>query len=115
MSGSDHLAMVLASDIEGQKGNILGIDIGTNTKIALKTGQGITSVSTASGPAFEGAHIRYGMRAAPGAIERVVIDGESCKPMIQTIGDKKATGICGSGILDSIAELRKANLIDTSR
>ncbi|MGM0366927.1 MAG: ASKHA domain-containing protein, partial [Actinomycetota bacterium] len=53
------------------------------------------------------------MRAAPGAIERVVIEPDTCKPIIQTIGDKKAGGICGSGILDSIAELRKAEIIDT--
>lgn len=111
--GSDHLAMVLAADIDQLKGNIIGIDIGTNTEIALKTSSGITSVSTASGPAFEGAHIRYGMRAAPGAIERVAIDSATCQPSIQTIGDKEPSGICGSGILDCIAELRKANLIDT--
>ncbi len=111
--GSDHLAMLLATDIESQEGNIIGIDIGTNTEIGLKTKDGITSVSTASGPAFEGAHINYGMRAAPGAIERVVIEPESYKPIIQTIGDKKPVGICGSGILDSIAELRKAELINT--
>ncbi len=109
--GSDHLAMILSADIEKQKGNVIGIDIGTNTEIALKAGKTITSVSTASGPAFEGAHIRYGMKAAPGAIERVVID-DSCKPVLQTIGDKKASGICGSGILDSIAELRRTEIID---
>lgn len=111
--GSDHLAMILASDIDEEEGNIVGIDIGTNTEIGLKTSEGITSVSTASGPAFEGAHINYGMRAAPGAIERVLIEPETYKPIIQTIGDKKPVGICGSGILDSIAELRKAELINT--
>ncbi|MBM3706510.1 MAG: DUF4445 domain-containing protein, partial [Actinobacteria bacterium] len=111
--GSDHLAMILASDISEGKGNILGIDIGTNTEIVLKTKKGMYSVSTASGPAFEGAHIRYGMRAAPGAIERVVIDPETCIPRIQTIGDKKPVGICGSGILDAVAQLLKAKIINS--
>lgn len=110
--GSDHLAMILATRLYKQKGNCIGIDIGTNTEIALKTKKGIVSVSTASGPAFEGAHIRYGMRAASGAIERVIIDPETCIPAIQTIGNKEPTGICGSGILDSIAELLKVGIID---
>ena len=110
--GSDHLAMVLASNIAGGKGNYLGIDIGTNTEIVLRTKKGMRSVSTASGPAFEGAHIRHGMRAASGAIERVIIDADSCIPKIQTINDKKPVGICGSGILDSIAELLKAGIIN---
>lgn len=110
--GSDHLAMVLATGLYKQDKNCIGIDIGTNTEIALKSSKGIVSVSTASGPAFEGAHIKYGMRAAPGAIERVVIDNRTYIPSIQTIGDKKPVGICGSGILDSIAELLKAEIID---
>ena len=111
--GSDHVAMVLATGIYKKNGNYIGIDIGTNTEIALKSKKGIESVSTASGPAFEGAHISFGMRAAPGAIERVVINPESCLPTIQTINDKKPVGICGSGILDSIAELLKAEIINS--
>ncbi len=110
--GSDHMAMILASSLFKKKGNCIGIDIGTNTEIALVSGQKIHSVSTASGPAFEGAHIKYGMRAAPGAIERVVIDKKTCIPSIQTIEDRDAVGICGSGILDAIAELLKAGIID---
>jgi len=110
--GSDHLAMILATRLYEQEGNCIGIDIGTNTEIALKTDKGIVSVSTASGPAFEGAHIKYGMRAAPGAIERVTIDPKTHIPDIKTIGDRKPIGICGSGILDSVAELLKAGIID---
>ncbi len=110
--GSDHIAMIVASGIYNQNGNILGIDIGTNTEIVLKTNKGLESVSTASGPAFEGAHIKYGMRAAPGAIERVIIDKKTCLPKIQTINDKKPIGICGSGILDAVAELLKAKIIN---
>ncbi|MBN2073564.1 MAG: DUF4445 domain-containing protein [Actinobacteria bacterium] len=111
--GSDHLAMILASGIRNMSGNLLALDIGTNTEIALKSGSNITSVSTASGPAFEGAHIKHGMRAAPGAIEKVLIDPENLVPVIQTIGDKKPVGICGSGILDSVAELLKVGIIDS--
>ena len=112
--GSDHLAVILATEIYKRKGNYLGIDIGTNTEIVLKSGKAITSVSTASGPAFEGAHIKHGMRAAPGAIERVIIDFRTNLPSIQTIDDKEPVGICGSGILDAVAELLKAGLIDSS-
>ncbi|HHT78721.1 MAG TPA: DUF4445 domain-containing protein [Actinobacteria bacterium] len=111
--GSDLIAMVLATDLYKMKGNCIGIDIGTNTEIALVSKGNLYSVSTASGPAFEGAHIRYGMRAAPGAIERVIIDSNDCKPRIQTIDDKKPVGICGSGILDAVAELLKAGIINS--
>ncbi|MFC2145119.1 ASKHA domain-containing protein [Actinomycetota bacterium] len=110
--GSDHLAMILGTGIDNKKGNFLGIDIGTNTEIALVSKGKITSVSTASGPAFEGAHIKHGMRAAPGAIEKVFIDQSTFIPQIQTINDKSPTGICGSGILDAVAELLRTGLID---
>ncbi|MBM3702845.1 MAG: DUF4445 domain-containing protein [Actinobacteria bacterium] len=112
--GSDHLAVILATEIYKKKDNYLGIDIGTNTEIVLKSKKVITSVSTASGPAFEGAHIKYGMRAAPGAIERVLIDSKTCIPSVQTINDIKPVGICGSGILDAVAELLKAGIINRS-
>ncbi|MDD5658769.1 MAG: ASKHA domain-containing protein [Actinomycetota bacterium] len=110
--GSDHISMVLASRLNDMKGNCMAIDIGTNTEIALISNGKLCSVSTASGPAFEGAHIRYGMRAAPGAIERVAIDSQTCLPKIQTIEDKEPVGICGSGILDAVAELLKAKIIN---
>lgn len=112
--GSDHLAVILATEIYKKKGSYLGIDIGTNTEIVLKSKKVITSVSTASGPAFEGAHIKYGMRAAPGAIERVLIDSKTCISSVQTINDIKPVGICGSGILDAVAELLKAGIINRS-
>jgi len=112
--GSDHLAMILATRLYEQEGNCIGIDIGTNTEIALKTEKGIECVSTASGPAFEGAHIEYGMRAAPGAIEKVTINPDTCIPTIETISNKKPTGICGSGILSSISELLRSGIIDKS-
>jgi len=110
--GSDHLAMLLASGLYQQEGSVLGLDIGTNTEIALKTQKGITSCSTASGPAFEGARIKCGMRAAPGAVERVSINDGDLKVEIKTIADEAPIGVCGSGILDAIAEMLRVGIID---
>jgi uncharacterized 2Fe-2S/4Fe-4S cluster protein (DUF4445 family) len=109
--GSDHLAFLLASGFGDDQRSRLGIDIGTNTEIALQHAGRIVSISTASGPAFEGAHIRFGMRAAPGAIEHVMID-EKGVAHCQVIGSQPASGICGSGILDAVAELRRTQLIN---
>lgn len=109
--GSDHLAFLLSSGFGNDERTSLGIDIGTNTEIALQKGNRIVSCSTASGPAFEGAHIRYGMRAAPGAIEHVRID-ENGDTKVDVIGKGEATGICGSGILDVIAELKRRSILN---
>jgi uncharacterized 2Fe-2S/4Fe-4S cluster protein (DUF4445 family) len=88
----------------------VSLDIGTNTEITLMAHGRMTACSTASGPAFEGAHIRHGMRAAEGAIERVqVSDGILT---YQTIGDALPIGICGSGILDAIAQLKRCGAMD---
>lgn len=109
--GADLVAMTLASNI-GQDGRtVLGVDIGTNTEIVLsiKGQPRMYSVSCASGPAFEGAHISAGMRAAPGAVEKVHLNGGG--PNVQTIDNKPAVGICGSGIIDAIAELRRVGAI----
>ncbi len=109
--GSDHLAFLLSCGFGQAEHTRLGIDIGTNTEIALQKGKRIVSVSTASGPAFEGAHIRFGMRAGPGAIEhmRITADGGA---EIEVIGGGQAVGICGSGILDAVAELRTNGLLN---
>ena len=72
----------------------------------------LASTSCASGPAFEGAHIRDGMRAATGAIEAVVMFDDDRPPEIRTIGDAPAVGICGSGIVDAVAELYRTGRID---
>ncbi len=106
--GSDHVAALLASGFGQDDRTRLVIDLGTNTEIGLQARGRIRSCSTACGPAFEGAHIRFGMRAAPGAIERVKIDAASGAVRLSTIGDKPPVGICGSGILDATAELLKA-------
>ena len=108
--GADHLAMLLSTDTHQKKGVVVSLDIGTNTEITLMAHGRMTACSTASGPAFEGAHIRHGMRAAEGAIERVqVSDGILT---YQTIGDALPIGICGSGILDAIAQLKRCGAMD---
>ncbi len=108
--GADHVSMVLSTDVWQAERTVIALDIGTNTEITLAVGGRMLSCSCASGPAFEGAHIRDGMRAAPGAIERVQI--KNGQPNIYTIGEKPPVGICGSGILDAVAELLKDEIID---
>jgi uncharacterized 2Fe-2S/4Fe-4S cluster protein (DUF4445 family) len=109
--GADHVAMILGSGMLDQEGIVLGMDIGTNTEISLIANGKHYACSTASGPAFEGAHIRHGMRAAPGAIEKVVIrDGQI---LLQTIENQPAVGLCGSGILDLVAQMHKAGVINS--
>lgn len=109
--GADHVAMILATRLAEREGTSLALDIGTNTEICLNVRGRMTSVSCASGPAFEGAHIRYGMRAAPGAIEHVCLDGDRLE--IQTIGNEPPIGICGSGLLDVAAQLRIHGVLDS--
>lgn len=110
--GSDHLAMILACDLDRSEKISLGIDIGTNTEIVIrKPGAGLLgSASCASGPAFEGAHIGEGMRASSGAIERVAITGQGVN--WATIQNEAPIGICGSGIIDAIAELYRTEFIN---
>jgi uncharacterized 2Fe-2S/4Fe-4S cluster protein (DUF4445 family) len=108
--GADHVAMLLGAELAAPEKTTLALDIGTNTEISLIHQGKHLCCSCASGPAFEGAHIRDGMRAAPGAIERVRLSGGKLK--IQTINAQPPVGICGSGILEIVAELRKANLLD---
>jgi len=113
--GADHVAMVLASGIHEAGKATLGLDIGTNTEIVLATGgvEGrLLSCSCASGPAFEGAHIRDGMRAAPGAVERVRLVGG--RVAYQTIDDAPPVGICGSGVLDGVAEMVRVGVLQAS-
>jgi uncharacterized 2Fe-2S/4Fe-4S cluster protein (DUF4445 family) len=107
--GADHVAMLLGSGILQQHGAVLGMDIGTNTEISLVVNGRHFACSTASGPAFEGAHIRHGMRAAPGAIEKVLIHAGEVR--LQTIDSLPPTGLCGSGILDLVAQLRRAGIL----
>ena len=107
--GADHVAMVLATGIHEASEITVGLDIGTNTEISLAVEGRLLSCSCASGPAFEGAHIHDGMRAAPGAVEWVRLVDERVE--YQTIDDAPPVGICGSGILDGVAELRKIDVV----
>ena len=108
--GADHIAVLTATAREKSPENVLVLDIGTNTEISLITRGKITSVSCASGPAFEGYHIRDGMRASPGAIEKIYLgDGDV---RYKTIDDAKPIGICGSGILDAVSQLYRAGVLD---
>jgi uncharacterized 2Fe-2S/4Fe-4S cluster protein (DUF4445 family) len=108
--GADHVSMLLATDVWQGKDTTVALDIGTNTEVSLICKGKITTTSCASGPAFEGGHIKYGMRAATGAIERLRIDGG--KIQYQTIDGASPVGVCGSGILDALAQLYLAKIID---
>jgi uncharacterized 2Fe-2S/4Fe-4S cluster protein (DUF4445 family) len=110
--GADHVAMILGSDLDRKPYVAVGVDIGTNTEIALlkPNEKTLTSASCASGPAFEGAHIRDGMRASTGAIEAVKITADGVQ--IKTIGDAPPVGVCGSGIVDAIAEMYRSGVIN---
>ena len=108
--GGDHVAVLAATDAADRKSATLIVDIGTNTEISLAVAGGITSVSCASGPAFEGGHIKHGMKASAGAIDKIVIkDG---RVRFRTIGGHRPVGICGSGMLDAVAQMSIAGLLD---
>jgi uncharacterized 2Fe-2S/4Fe-4S cluster protein (DUF4445 family) len=108
--GADHVSMLLATDAWQAKRITVALDIGTNTEVSLIYKGKITTTSCASGPAFEGGHIKYGMRAATGAIERLRIDAGEIH--YQTIDGASPVGICGSGILDALAQFYVAEIID---
>jgi uncharacterized 2Fe-2S/4Fe-4S cluster protein (DUF4445 family) len=112
--GADCVADILATGVHRSDGLCFLIDIGTNTEIVVGNRDRMVACSCASGPAFEGAHVRHGMRAASGAIEGVWIDQESLEPSIKTIDDAEPLGICGSGLIDALSEMLKAGVIDTS-
>jgi len=108
--GSDHVAMILGTGVFKAGGIALALDIGTNTEICLAHEKKMTCVSCASGPAFEGAHVSCGMRAADGAIEHMRLVEQSLQ--YSTIGNQEPVGICGSGIIDAIAQLYLVGIVD---
>lgn len=112
--GADCVAAILATGMYKSRELCFLIDIGTNTEIVIGNKDGLTACSCASGPAFEGASIKHGMRAATGAIEKIWIDPMSLEPRYLTIDGAKPRGICGSAIVDAPAEMLKAGIIDTS-
>ncbi len=124
--GADNVAVLLAEAPHQQDAHMLILDIGTNGEILLGNRERMFSASSPTGPAFEGAQITHGMRAAPGAIERVRIDPQTWTARFKVIGDERwsddwddddgpppprAAGICGSGIIEAVAELFLAGII----
>jgi uncharacterized 2Fe-2S/4Fe-4S cluster protein (DUF4445 family) len=129
--GADNTGVLLAEQPYLQDRVILTIDIGTNAEIVLSSPEWMYSASSPTGPAFEGGQISSGMRAAPGAIERVRIDRETKLPNFRVIGEERwsadwdldphadpaaqpahrAAGVCGSGIIEVVAELFLAGLL----
>ena len=121
--GADNMGVVVAESPHVQDDLVLIVDIGTNAEILVGNKEHLLSASSPTGPAFEGGEITHGMRAAPGAIEQVRIDRQTMLPRFKVIGDDRwsdempeaeiqAAGICGSGIIDLIAELFAAGVID---
>jgi uncharacterized 2Fe-2S/4Fe-4S cluster protein (DUF4445 family) len=119
--GADNVGVLIAEEPYDQDEMVLIIDIGTNGELILGNRQKLLSSSCATGPAFEGAEIRHGMRAAPGAIEKIRIDPETKEVRFKVIGNDGwndevktigARGICGSGIFDAAAQMFLAGIID---
>ena len=110
--GGDIVAGMLATGLTRDKRLRLFIDVGTNSEIALGSQEGVVATAAPAGPAFEAAQIRCGMRAAEGAIEGVSIEGDSIS--LDVIGDVEPVGMCGSGLVDAVAELVSCGLLDHS-
>jgi len=127
--GADAAAVALSEAPDRAEALTLIVDVGTNAEILLGDRDGVLACSSPTGPAFEGAQISSGQRAAPGAIERVEIDPVTKEPRFRVIGcalwsdapgfaeavgPGGVTGICGSGIIEAVAEMRMAGLVDAS-
>lgn len=120
--GADNVAVIIAEEPYKQDKVLLILDIGTNGELVLGNRDRMLSTSCATGPAFEGSHVEFGMRAAPGAIERIRIDPKTLDVKFKVIGiegwssehrpeDMGARGICGSGIIEAAAEMARARVI----
>jgi uncharacterized 2Fe-2S/4Fe-4S cluster protein (DUF4445 family) len=103
--GADAAADLVAVDALARGGSFLLVDIGTNSEIIVSDGDRLVAASSPAGPAFEGGGVRYGMPGADGAIEKVSIAGDRFR--LRTIGDIPPEGICGSGLVDLLSELRR--------
>jgi len=110
-SGSDIVAGASATRLYRQKGISLFADIGTNGEVVLGNRDWLVCASSSAGPAFEGSGVKHGMRAGAGAIEKINVLPDSSIDY-KTIGDTKPIGICGSGLLDTLAELFAGGIID---
>jgi uncharacterized 2Fe-2S/4Fe-4S cluster protein (DUF4445 family) len=112
--GADNVGVLIAEEPHHQDEIVLIIDIGTNGELVIGNRKKLISSSCATGPALEGAHIKFGMRAAQGAIERIEIHPETLDVRFEVIGNSRAMGICGSGIIDAAAELYRNGILDKS-
>jgi len=112
--GADTIGVILSSQIYNEKSLTLAIDIGTNGEIIIGNRNILYVGSCAAGSALEGAHISNGMRAAAGAIDTIRIDSNDLEVSYTTIKNKKPIGICGSGLIDVIAEMLKSKIITRS-
>ena len=110
--GGDIISGALVTDLANGEDIILFIDIGTNGEIVLGNQDWLVSCACSAGPSFEGGGITFGMRAMPGAIERVVIDPETLDVSLKVIGKSLPVGICGSGLVDCLSKLLEAGIID---
>ncbi len=110
--GGDIVSGILYTGFHRENPVTLFIDIGTNGEIVLGNKEWLMTAACSAGPAFEGGGIRWGMRAEEGAIEKVSIDRQTLTPEITTVGASPVRGICGSGIIDLIAELLRSGIID---
>lgn len=109
--GGDTVAGIIATRLDRATKPSLLVDIGTNGEMVLACNGRLLATSVAAGPAFEGARIINGMRAAPGAIEKILLDGDV---RLNIIGNTKPAGICGTGLIDAAAELLRVGILDTT-
>ncbi|OGO24049.1 MAG: ferredoxin, partial [Chloroflexi bacterium RBG_16_51_9] len=110
--GGDIVAGAVAAGVHQTKKVTLYIDIGTNGEIVVGNSDWMVTAACSAGPAFEGGEIKHGMLASNGAIEEVSIDPISLEPTVSTIGKMKAKGICGSGLINTVAELLETGIIN---
>ncbi len=112
--GADTMGVIISSEVDKEDELTLAIDIGTNGEIILGNSAFIATGSCAAGSALEGAHIKHGMRAAGGSIDSVKINPKDFKVKYTTIKNKKPIGICGSGLIDAVAEMLKCQILTRS-
>ncbi|MDP7088645.1 MAG: ASKHA domain-containing protein [Dehalococcoidia bacterium] len=110
--GADTAADILALGIEDQIEPVILVDVGTNTEVVIGNREKLYAASCPAGPAFEGGQVTYGMPGYDGAVEKIVIDDQGSVVSQDVIGDAPPVGICGSGLIDLLAELRRVNLMD---
>jgi uncharacterized 2Fe-2S/4Fe-4S cluster protein (DUF4445 family) len=110
--GGDLISGILASGLDAAEHTSMLIDVGTNAEVVLGNKDWLIACAGAAGPALEGGVARMGMRAAPGAVEKLRIDRESGDVVYNTIGGAKPVGICGSGMIDLVAALYLSRIID---